>query len=457
MSGLIAGFLVWSYTLALPSLAEGQVGLRGFIEAGPWGVSWLHPYALFGISMPDTISHALFWSLLLNVGLYIGVSLFTRQSVLEHIQAIAFVDVYRRNASTRALQGTALVKDVEGLLNRFLGPEKAQEAVKSYMGSTPRRALEAEPEFIQHAETLLAGALGSASARVMIATVVKEQPFRLEEVMHILDETQQVIAYSQALEQKSRDLEQAKEALQDANTRLQELDRLKDDFVSTVTHELRTPLTSVRAFAEILFDNPVLPQVQRSEFLQIIIKESKRLTRLINQVLDFQKIESGALEWRAESVHIPELIHDVLQSMQQLFHEQSIHVHRDFTADVPMLTGDPDRLAQVLVNLFSNAAKFCKKEDGRIEVRLQVEREEATVPHIRIDVVDNGPGIPPEQLDVVFERFKQLDAPGGVRPQGSGLGLAISRRIVAHHGGMIWAANDPNAGAVFSIRLPAAP
>ena len=116
--------------------------------------------------------------------------------------------------------------------------------------------------------------------------------------MHILDEASQVIAYSHQLEEKSRELETATAELRAANERLQELDRLKDDFISTITHELRTPLTSIRAFSEILHDNPDLEPEQRDRFLGIIIKESERLTRLINQVLDLAKIESGSAEWR---------------------------------------------------------------------------------------------------------------------------------------------------------------
>ena len=150
---------------------------------------------------------------------------------------------------------------------------------------------------MHHVESLLAGAIGSASARVMVASVVEEEPLGLDEVMDIIDEASQVLAYSRQLEQKSRELEAATNELRAANRRLQELDRLKDDFISTVTHELRTPLTSIRAFSEILNDNPELDLQQRERFLGIIIKESERLTRLINQVLDLAKIESGNAEW----------------------------------------------------------------------------------------------------------------------------------------------------------------
>ena len=145
--------------------------------------------------------------------------------------------------------------DLLALLGRFLGPERAREAFETY-AREPRRALDRGArrgrELVHYAESLLAGAIGSASARVMVASVVEEEPLGLDEVMNILDEASQVLAYSRQLEQKSRELEAATDELRGANQRLQELDRLKDDFISTVTHELRTPLTSIRAFSEIL-------------------------------------------------------------------------------------------------------------------------------------------------------------------------------------------------------------
>src|SRR5690606_6025523 len=137
-------------------------------------------------------------------------------------------------------------------------------------------------ELVDFVETQLAGAIGAASGRIMVASMVKEETLSIEEAMHILDETSQVIAYSHELALKSRELEAATNELRAANEQLKELDRLKDDFMSTVTHELRTPLTSIRAFSEILFDNPALEMAKRSQFAGIILKESERLTRLIN-------------------------------------------------------------------------------------------------------------------------------------------------------------------------------
>ncbi len=134
----------------------------------------------------------------------------------------------------------------------------------------------------------------------MVASAVKEETLTLDEVRDILDEASQVVVYSHKLEQKSRELEAATAELRAANERLKELDRLKDDFISTVTHELRTPLTSIRAFTEILLADPEVELEQRKRFLGIITKETERLTRLINQVLDLAKIESGRAEWQVE-------------------------------------------------------------------------------------------------------------------------------------------------------------
>ena len=138
----------------------------------------------------------------------------------------------------------------------------------------------------------------------------------------LLDETSQVLEYSRQLEQKSQALENATAELTAANEQLKELDKLKDEFLSTVTHELRTPLTSVRAFSEILHDNPSLDTEERKRFLGIIIRESERLTRLINQVLDLTKIEAGRMEWRMGEVNLKEVIEDAVATLSHLFEER---------------------------------------------------------------------------------------------------------------------------------------
>src|SRR5258706_148251 len=151
--------------------------------------------------------------------------------------------------------------------------------------------------------------MSAAPCRVVAAPPnrARREGLSIEEVRAIRDEDSQVLVYSHRLEQKSTELERATEELREANERLKELDRLKDDFVATVSHDLRTPLTSIRAFSQILRDNPDLDPAERARQLGIVIKESERLTRLINQILDVSKLESGNVEWHPGRVDMKEL------------------------------------------------------------------------------------------------------------------------------------------------------
>jgi Na+/proline symporter/signal transduction histidine kinase len=453
LAGLTAGFLLWTYTLLLPSFAHSGWLPVSFLEQGPFGIELLRPEQLFGLTGFDSVSHAMFWTMLANVGLYVGVSLFTRQSAAEHGQAALFVDAFREPAAgSRFWRGTASVGALESLLARFLGPERAREAIAGHVGEHgPRSAdgRQADAELVHHVETLLAGSIGAASARVMIASVVEEEPLGIEEVMDILDETSQVIAYSRELERKSHELETASAELRAANRRLRELDRLKDDFVSTVTHELRTPLTSMRAFAEILLDNPQLPQPQRDRFLHIVVEEIERLTRLINQVLDLSKIESGRVEWDIAEVDLAEVVEESATATAQLLADRKAKLQLRVPKELPSVPADRDRVKQVLLNLLSNAAKFCDDERGRVAVELAVEDGA-----VRVDVRDNGPGIDPQDQELIFDRFRQGGQTMTERPPGTGLGLPISREIIRQLGGELWVESAPGEGSTFSFVLP---
>jgi signal transduction histidine kinase len=282
----------------------------------------------------------------------------------------------------------------------------------------------------------------------MVSSVVQEEPLGLDEVMNILDEASQVRAYSHQLEEKSAALEAATAELRSANEQLKELDRLKDDFMSSVTHELRTPLTSIRAFSEMLQDDPKIDLADRSRFLGIIVSETERLTRLVNQVLDLAKIESGHAEWHNTDIDMCELVRNAVETTTQLFRDRDASVELVLPEQVPHLKADHDRLVQVMLNLLSNAAKFVPKGSGKAKVTLTAEEGQ-----VRVDVQDNGSGIPPELHGVVFEKFRQ----GGderSRPQGTGLGLPISKQIVELFGGRLWVVSSPGNGAIFSFTLP---
>jgi signal transduction histidine kinase len=282
-----------------------------------------------------------------------------------------------------------------------------------------------------------------------VASVVEEEPPGLNEVMDILDEASQVRAYSRQLEQKSRELEAATAELRAANTRLQELDRLKDEFMSTVTHELRTPLTSIRAVSEILLDSPGIALEERRRFLSIIVKETERLTRLINQTLDMARIESGNAEWHSAELDVRDVVREAVEATGQLFREKQVALSLSVPALVPPVRADRDRLVQVLLNLLSNAVKVCAPREGRVVVRVG-----AAAGAVRVDVQDNGPGVPAHDHEAIFERFKQLGERVEDRRGSSGLGLAISRRIVEHFGGRLWVESEPGNGATFSFTLP---
>ena len=452
LAGLAAGFAVWLYTLLLPSLARSGWIAPSFVEQGPWGVAWLKPYALFGLAGLDTITHSLLLSLLANAGAYVLVSVLGRPGPVEQAQAVAFVDAMRRDAGPiRVWRGETTVEELRVLLGRFLGRARADDALAEYArgrGVSPD-ALAAEPGLVEHAERSLAGAIGSASARVMVASVVREEALGLEQVMDILDETSQVIAYSRELEDKKRALEAATAELRAANERLRELDRMKDDFVSTVSHELRTPLTSIRAFAEILADNPDTPADKRQKFIGVILKETERLTRLINQILDLAKIESGRAEWHTEALDLGELVREAEGATDALFREKSVRLSTEVAAGLPKVDADRDRLMQVMLNLLSNSVKFCEPETGLVRVRVACEPG-----RVRVDVVDNGVGVAPEHHERIFEKFRQVGDTLTDRPQGTGLGLPISRQIVRHLGGKLWVQSEAGRGATFSFTLP---
>jgi Na+/proline symporter len=261
LAGLTAGFLVWGYTLLLPSFAKSGWLAADFLTQGPYGFALLRPQQLFGLTGLDEISHCLFWSFFANIGTYVMVSILRAPTAVEASQATLFVDALKHSRPVGAAlwRGRAEVTELMALVGRFLGPQRAESAFAAYAlrhGGVAIEALDADAELVHYAESLLAGAIGSASARAMVASVAKEEPLSLSEVMNILDEASQLRTYSRDLERKSRELEAATGELKAANVQLQELDHVKDDIMSSVTHELRTPLTSIRAFSELLRDDP---------------------------------------------------------------------------------------------------------------------------------------------------------------------------------------------------------
>ena len=454
LAGLAAGFVLWSYTLLLPSFAKSGWLPDGFIAHGLFGNELLRPQHLFGLTGLDEITHCLVWSLLANLGAYIGVSLQRVPNVREARQATLFVGGAEA-AGVSGWRGSAGVADLLPLAGRFLGLDRAQDAFTRHAQQRGLRGLEdlpADTRLVSFAETLLAGAIGSASARAMVASVVTEEPLGIDEVMNILDEASQVRAYTRELEQKSLELTRATNDLREANARLRELDRMKDDFISTVTHELRTPLTSIRAFSEMLQEDPKIDLAQRARFLGIIVSETVRLSRLINQILDLAKLESGRAEWTVAAVDVAEVVREAADSLAALFAEKHVALELDGCESGLVVAADRDRLMQVMVNLLSNALKFVPAEGGRVKVGAG-----GTATEVRVSVTDNGPGIQAVDQEVIFDKFRQGAGTIDVltdKPQGTGLGLPISRQIIEYFNGRLWAESTPGAGACFVFTLP---
>ncbi|HWP34155.1 MAG TPA: ATP-binding protein [Thermodesulfobacteriota bacterium] len=252
---------------------------------------------------------------------------------------------------------------------------------------------------------------------------------------------------SRELEAKVR---QRTAELEEANRRLTELDRLKSDFVSTVSHELRTPLTSIRSLSESLLAGGDIPRETQEQFLAIIVQESQRLSRLIAQLLDLARIEAGRIEWRMEPLDLGEVAAHAVRTHRALFDGKGIAVTLEPPAAPLPVVADRDRLLQVLTNLLSNAAKFTPA-GGRVTVRAFADAASAVV-----EVEDTGVGIPADQLETIFERFRQVGDTLTAKPEGAGLGLPISRDIVRHHGGTLTVRSQPGRGSCFRVALPLA-
>ena len=456
MGGLLGGFAVWAYTLMLPSMAKSGWLPADFLDHGPFGIRLLAPEHLFGLTGLDNLTHSLFWSMLVNLGLYFGLSLWRQPSAREASQALLFVDVFDRGADADEpapifWRGRARLEDLVQLANRLLGQTRAAQMLEDHareVGVADVGAITADARLVDRVERQIAGAVGSASARVMVASVVQEEPLGITDVMEILDEASELRGYARALEEKSRSLEEATEELRGANVALQSLDHMKDDFMSSMTHELRTPLTSIRALSELMLDVPDMDAPQREEFLRIMVSESERLSRLVNQVLDMAKMDSGHAEWHSADVDMRQLVSESVHIAAELFREHHADLILDVPDHVPVIRADPDRLKQVMLNLLSNAAKFVPEEGGRVDVSLGIEGD-----GLLVKVRDNGPGIPEDQQAAVFERFQQA-GDAASRPAGTGLGLPISRRIVEHFGGELWVESVEGGGACFAFRLP---
>jgi signal transduction histidine kinase/DNA-binding response OmpR family regulator len=249
-----------------------------------------------------------------------------------------------------------------------------------------------------------------------------------------------------------------------ARAAAEEADAAKSSFLSTVSHELRTPLTSVLGFAKIIRRRleerlfPMVPEDDRKvaqakkqviENLDVVVSEGERLTKLIDDVLDLAKIEAGKFTWNMATVTMGDVIDRATSATASLFEAKKLRLIRKVEPDLPVITGDQDRLIQVVINLISNAVKFT--DAGSITCSARRDGDE-----LIISVIDSGIGISPADQPKVFEKFKQVGDTLTDKPKGTGLGLPICKEIIEYHGGHIWVESEPGKGSTFSFTLPIA-
>lgn len=455
MAGISMGFLLWFYTILLPVTVEAGFMNDSILTDGLLGINALRPYPFLGLDSLSEFSHGIFWSLFLNSLTFLLVSLFSSQSSQERNQAEVFVDIFKYSTifeSSIVWKGTAYVRDIKRLLSKFLGEKQVELAFREFGKRHHidwKKQEKADFRVVNFAEKLLSGAIGTASARVMLASVVKEEDITYDDVFNILQESRELISANKELKKKSRELQEATAKLKLTNAKLKKLDRLKDEFISTVTHEMRTPITSIRAFSEILYDNTELEEDEKSHFLSTIIKETERMDRLISQVLELERFESGKQKLDLKEVNINDVIYDAIDTLSQVLKEKQIIIQADLQRSIPPVMADHDRLIQVMLNLLSNAIKFCDQEQGRIIISSYFIDGD-----IKVNVADNGKGVPAEDLPLIFEGFFQASNQNFKKPKGSGLGLTICKKIIEHHQGEIWVENENSRGARFSFTLP---
>ncbi|WP_075219411.1 ATP-binding protein [Acuticoccus yangtzensis] len=435
-AGLAAGALLWVLLLMLPSfgVATGMLeALRTFILPPDWH---------YGPDRADALVFGTAISLGANVLTFILVSLATSGGIVDELQATVFVDAMRRGGSEPMLRRSASRRELMRLARRILGPQRADEVFAAMRTSGSE---EADSALIAQVERELAFAVGTSSAHTLVTQIATGEPLAVDAAISLLRETQEAIEAARQLGIRSVELERTTAQLAGTNAALKALLAEKDDFLSRVSHEMRTPVTAVRSFAELLREGELDP-ARAARFVDIILDESQRLSRLLDDILDLSRLEAGVAPIRVERIDAAEAIAEAAAVMDGFAERLGASVEVRTNGPV-FVKADADRLKQVLVNLLSNAIKF----SGGAPVTISAEVDYGVA---ILRVRDRGPGIPAELQPRLFGKFVSGAAPHGLA--GAGLGLAISRQIMQGLGGSLTLEMTGPTGTQFAARLPLA-
>ncbi len=392
-------------------------------------------------------------SLGVNMGLFIILSLVTLPDPQERLQGLSFVHAVAPDTAAVTTpprpDGAIRAEALLTLARRIWGGDEALHFFRAEAEQQGKSGFlpDVSAGFLSRLERRLAGSVGAATAHAMLSQFAGQRPTSMAELMAVAGEAQRAQERARQLKDDSDELARTARRLQEANDRLTALSVQKDAFLGQISHELRTPMTSVRAFSELL-KLPDLAPGDRARFAGIIHDEASRLTRLLDDLLDLSVLESGRARLSPGVVNLHGLISRAIEASSAVG-GAALAIDRDPMSEHLMVLTDADRLLQVLINLVGNARKYC--DAARPVLTIRVRRLAAAT---QIDLMDNGSGIPPEQQDLVFEKFSRLNDPA--RAGGAGLGLAISREVMAALGGSIIYLPG-HEGAAFRLELPLRP
>ena len=430
--GLILGILICYINLIIPQYLKA---INPELAINQYRI-----LQFFKIPYLETIPQVFFWSLLANATVFTIISVSSKGNYRERNYAEIYVDINRyiqNHEGAYIWKGKANVSDIRRILVRFLGDKKTKQALKIFnlKYNIDDENDTADSRFIKFSENLLSGRIGTASAKILIEGVTKEDKISLPEVLKILEESKENITLNRKLTEQSRQLRRLSDDLRSANSSLIEKDKQKDDFLDSVTHELRTPITAIRAAGEILLDDDDIPVEIKKDFLENIISESDRLNEIINDILYLDKLESGTIKLNINKNNIIDTYHKALKPIYHLIQQKNIHHSEINLLNDNEFYYDEARIIQVFQNILGNAYKFTE-ESGMIQVKFQ-EKDNL----LKIGIFNTGKKIPDEDIDLIFDKFYQSKHQNIRKPVGTGLGLAICKKIIDAHQGKIYAEN----------------